>query len=493
MDKKSTLCLWVDGIGLSSSWSGNAFMSANPKNFTEIFSSFPSTTVSPCFNLKSEVENKEIDFARVNGGEAYLSNKTFLDHYVAKDQLINNKILKNIIDETLKRNSAVHLIGNFPSKSEVYSSFSHLNALLAYLHKEKRIQVYIHLILGDDLLSSQSDLADYLAQYYEVINKYPSIETASVSGQNNFDNNNLIKEIVEAIVMGRGTAALTLEQAFSTQKNKLPNDKLPTSIIYRDKFTFKIKNFDTVLFFNHNLSHFTSFIRTITTEMIGSLQMPKFLQVGVLFDPFYGKNTKVIAIVKRLFEDKFLSALNEHYNLSIVLDKQGLDNLTYSGAINNYRLIQFDGYELTLENLPRLLIGESKLSILYLDLASRLSSTNNFNEAEQIVKDFDVFLKNIVDYIIEKDLRLLLFSTKAGLERLSNRNIIERKSEKTISPLPFVVIDKKNKKTVSSKSMFYDMIRNRRSLVDIAPTIFDLLGISSSQLLLDRSFKKEMK
>jgi bisphosphoglycerate-independent phosphoglycerate mutase (AlkP superfamily) len=493
MAKKSTLCLWVDGIGLSSSWSGNAFMSSNPKNFLNAWSQYRRTTVSPCFNLKSGSENKEIDFARVNGAEDYPSNKVFLDQYIDKNRLEGNKELKKVIEETSERNAAFHLIGNIPSESEAYSSFAHLGALIECLCSNKKIQIYIHLILGDDLKNDQESMVKCLTQYYDLIKKYPLIETASISGQSNFSDNNLNRKVIEAIIFGRGIPSLTLEQAFSSQKDQLAHNKAPTSIIYRDKFSFKIKNFDTIIFFNHNVSFLSSFIQLITAELIGSLLMPKFLQTVTFFDPLYKQNNKIISLIERTFDDKLLSSLNGQYDLTIIADETGIDNLSYLGENYDYRIIKFDNYELVFENLPNILKGENKLALAYVNLLSKIPSDNNFKKTEDIAQEFDKFLGMVMELTDKNDYQLILFSSMAGLERLTNRSTIEKISNKTISPLPFIVINKGEKKPVSSKVMFYDMIKDRQSLANIAPTILDLLGIENEDKFETKSFNKEIK
>ena len=493
MDKKSTICLWVDGIGLSSSWSGNAFMSANPKNFLDMWSGYRHTTVSPCFNLKSDIENSEIDFVRVNSGENYLSDKEYLDKYIKKGELEKNEELKNILCETAKRNSSVHLVGNLPSSDEAYSSFAYLESLLKYFHSDKRIQVYIHLVLGNDLKSDHASIINYLSQYQKLIKDYPSIETASISGQDYFSDDNADKKAIQTILFGAGSPSLTLEQAFSAPKEAPLSAKVPMSIIYREKFAFKIKNFDTVLFFNHNNKHLSSFIQLLTTEMAGSLSMPKFLQIGTFFDPFYGKNKKIISMFRRKFNDNFLATLNSQCKLSVVADKAGLKNLSYSGITNDYRIIEFENYDLVAENLASLICGDNKFVLLYLNLLSKVSSANNFIEAEAVVKKFDLFLGKVMELAIKEKARTILFSSQAGLERLLSRNTIEKMSNKTIAPLPFIVVDEESEKQVSSRVVFYDMIKNRQSLVDIAPTFFDLLEINGSGLSINNSFKKEIK
>lgn len=520
-DKFPIVFTIIENFGLSSSWTGNAVASANPTNFYSMWERYPHTVLYPeKTNKDISYENNEIDLARLSCGRYIDSDKNFVDEAFLNNQIAENKNFGSLLDETLARNSALHLIGNVPGPDNKYSDIEHLLSILRVIKNKKIFRVFLHLIVDDSLEESPEVIDQFLAK----INQMGACEVASVVGQNFLSNENAnlrtFTQGAEAIVNGSGNSSLSAEQAISLKGISHSGDKQPTSVRFKNRYVCKFGNFDTVLFFNHSNKHLSRLIMTVASAggSPGRLKLPKFLRVASLLSPLEQEIPQLEIIFKRSINNSLaqvfaasgvdqlymsdssrIFAMNEYFKGAIADNQGGVKELFVPVGEDN----SSKNYGAILDMFLRQLANhlEQKTARFIVILIPVLSQINcaSFSETVSAIKLIDRFLPKLEELILKYNGALVLTSDHGGAEKLSDRDEIEQLNNKTGNPVPFILTvpgysgEIKGKKDVVFNQILYDMIKKRHFINDAATTILELAQVEALPEMTGKSFLKDLK
>ncbi|MCL5071702.1 MAG: hypothetical protein M1308_12535, partial [Actinobacteria bacterium] len=219
-NKPMVLCV-IDGFGLTSSWKGNAIFSAAPKNFFDIWSSYPHYLLTYSDKISKEdavYDNPGRYLTSIFSGKEIESEREYIDKHI-EDSLVNNEVLNNAFQQASEKSSSLHLIGNLSGDEGKYSNLKHLFALLD-LAKEKNVfQVFIHLIL-DDTGGGFDKITESLHKLETKLSETGLGQIASICGLNYLrekDNMSFLNfsKAYRTIVEGRGNSYLSAGQAIN--------------------------------------------------------------------------------------------------------------------------------------------------------------------------------------------------------------------------------------------------------------------------------------
>lgn len=489
MENKSLIFCITDGVGISPSMNGNAFVSSQPKNFEQVWKHCPHFPLYPAYNDSSEIENEELDFARVFTGQKIISDKKLIDLLVDHDELVHENKINDFLTQMAERNAALHLIGNVSGDNDEYSSLDHLLALIDFARKKNVYRIYIHLIVNDS--DSRENMKKDMEKYLEKIEKLNVAQILSVLGLSYVGNDALsisVHKSLHTIFHGKGKRAIDPIQAINldSKSKNIP----PFSILYNNQFTQPIRSFDSVIFFNHNNKELRRFISVVSENIVASASLPKFIKYGSFFNPFSSDSDKLTVFFKRQLSPNLIELATENNIPTISLtDNSGLQNFNYlsTKAFENVKLFDsnYDDPVVKYQILLKEIAGEVeeassyfKFIIVYLPYLKYASFNHEFGKVMSIAKETDNFLGQLVDFIKKSGNTLVLASCTGGSEKMIGRNDFEKANRKTLSPVPFILIDGKTKNEVSKKPL-YDMMKKKFSIFGIAPSILDLLGIEN--------------
>ncbi len=503
------LCL-LDGFGLSPSWRGNAIFSAAPKNFFEIWENYPHYLLQYQYdhlNNQPAYDNPERYLASLLEGGETKSQRVYIDHRIEKDLLKESDVLKKAFKQTFEKNSSLHFIGNLSGGSGRFSELKHLFALLRLAEENKVFRVYIHLIL-DDSGGGFSPVLEDLSSLEQELEKLGIGEIASVSGldfladgEKSFLN---FSKAYRTIVEGRGNSYLSAQQAINKNKKTLDSPSLvPSSVISSQNNPIGIiSDFDSVVFFNHNNSQIIKLILALSSNSGNSkLAQPKFLFLATFFDCLLPKPDEVNVIFDRDHETNlpqilYKTGLNQAFvsdstrMLSIKSQIKGMGNVSDYIFEDFLPIVSMDAYlnnvKGTVSNVFSKAIDtveRKKYDFILIDIPciDEVANSGSFKETVAAIKAVDYFLPSLLQSVLGLDGVLIITSNYGNAEKMVRRNDYEALNRRTLNPIPFIYITNSNKKRSSSVSitseLMYDMVTKKKYLIDVAPTILELLGL----------------
>jgi len=501
------LCV-IDGFGLSASWKGNAVLTANPKNFLNLWASYPHSLLTyPNISSKEmfSYNNPESYFASLSEGKKVESQREYIDNQIKNGLLPNNTVLNNAFNQASEKSSSLHLIGNFSGKNGRYGDLEHLIALLELAKKKGIYRVYTHLIM-DDTGEGNDQMLDSLHSLEAKIAKIGLGEIASISGFNYLCDgmNTKNPKAYKAIIEGKGNFYLSAEQVISRNKksSSLLSDIPPSVITNRGNPIAIISDFDSIVLFNHNNSELTKLITALSTSSVDNSRLApaKYLFLATFFDHVLPKNNQVKSIFKinnKVNLPNILSnaGINQLYlsdSSRIFSIKSGLNGLEQSDHIledfipildkkkylNNPKEVLNSIFSRSIDSIER-----DEYDFIMLDIPSidEISNCGTFDQTVKAVRMVDEFLPFLLKSILDSNGVLMLTSLYGNAEKMVQRNPYELLNNRTVNPTPFILVledlQKKAAITNITSDLMYDMMSKNNYLTDIAPTILELLGL----------------
>ncbi len=147
-DRQGPLALIVlDGFGYSPVREGNAIALASMPFYNEILEKYPHTLLQAsgeCVGLPPGVMgNSNVGHLCLGAGRVLRTDVERINYEIASGEFLQNVALNHAMDNALKNNRALHLMGLL-SDGLVHSSQEHLYALLRMAHDKGLQRVYVH-------------------------------------------------------------------------------------------------------------------------------------------------------------------------------------------------------------------------------------------------------------------------------------------------------------------------------------------------------------
>ena len=146
--KKKTLALIIlDGWGYREDTENNAIAAANTPVLDKLFANYPSTLISGSgldVGLPhGQMGNSEVGHVNLGAGRVVYQDFTKITKAIDDGNFITNTALKGAIEEAVKHDKAVHLMGLL-SPGGVHSHEDHLFAAIRMAHDLGAKHVYVH-------------------------------------------------------------------------------------------------------------------------------------------------------------------------------------------------------------------------------------------------------------------------------------------------------------------------------------------------------------
>ncbi|HEY8805945.1 MAG TPA: 2,3-bisphosphoglycerate-independent phosphoglycerate mutase, partial [Clostridium sp.] len=150
MSKKPVMLMILDGFGLSSNIDGNAVAAASKPNYDRLIKKYPSAKLTASgleVGLpEGQMGNSEVGHLNIGAGRIIYQALTKITKEIKEGNFFENLAFNKAIDEAIKKNSSVHLLGLL-SDGGVHSHIDHLKALLKLAKNKGAKKVYVHAFL----------------------------------------------------------------------------------------------------------------------------------------------------------------------------------------------------------------------------------------------------------------------------------------------------------------------------------------------------------
>lgn len=498
MSKKPVMLMILDGFGITDKVDGNAIMAAKKPNYDRYFDNYPHTQLSASgldVGLpKGQMGNSEVGHLNIGAGRIIYQELTRITKEIEEGNFFNNAALNTAIDNALKNNSSLHLLGLL-SDGGVHSHIDHLKALLK-LAKDKGLKkVYVHAFM-DGRDTPPSSGKDFMADLENYIMELGNGRVATVSGRYYAMDRDKRWERVQlaynAIVLGKGEEAASGVEAVekSYHDNKTDEFVLPTVVMDNGKPVATIQNKDSVIFFNFRPDRAREITRAINDKVFDGFeresldltyvcmtQYDKTIEnVLVAYTPQSYDNTLGEYLSKlgkkqlRIAETEKYAHVTFFFNGGVEAPNEGEDRaLIPSPKVATYDLQpEMSAYEVTEEVIKRLNSDQYDMIILNFANPDMVGHTGVFEAAVKAIETVDQCLGKVVEKVLEKDGTVFITADHGNAEQMIDYSTGAPMTAHTSDPVPFLFVSKEAKP-----------MRDGGRLCDIAPTMLKVMGLDA--------------
>ncbi len=489
--KKPIVLAILDGYGLREETHGNAVALAKNPIFTELWNTYPHTTLTASGQLvglpKGQMGNSEVGHMNIGAGRIVYQPLELINKSIEDKDFFQNEEIKKVMHHVKENDSKLHLMGLI-SDGGVHSHINHLLALLDMCKLEGVTNVYLHLFTDGRDVPPKSAYT-YIEKVEEKLKELGFGQIASISGRyyamdrdNNYDR--LIKAY-DVIVNNKGDIENSpREYIENSYKNEIIDEFfLPARFAENGN----VEENDGIIAFNFRKDRLRELFTAITNPTAVDMETVHFNNVKTL------TMMPVVESVKapHAFSDPVLTNILGEY-----IEKQNLSQLRIAET-EKYAHVTFffdGGKEVDYKNEKKVLIPSPKVATYDLkpemsadevteNLLKELPNTDlvilNFANGDMVghtgvleaaikaVETVDKNLKLIYDKIMELGGILIVTADHGNCEEMldDNDNIV---TSHTTNPVPFIITEQGLK-------------LHEGKLGDIAPTILDLMNIEKPE------------
>ncbi|GKU26945.1 2,3-bisphosphoglycerate-independent phosphoglycerate mutase [Clostridium folliculivorans] len=498
MTKKPVMLMILDGFGVAPKSDGNAVEAANKPNFDRFFKEYPNTTIQASgmdVGLPTgQMGNSEVGHLNIGAGRIIYQELTRITKAIADGDFFDNEELNLAVDNALKNDSALHLLGLL-SDGGVHSHIDHIKGLLSLAKKKGLTKVYVHPFMdGRDVApSSGKGFIEALESYMKEIGVG---KIATVSGRYYaMDRDNRWERVqlaYDAIVNAKGETANSAVECMesSYHDNKTDEFVLPCVILEDGHPTGNIKNGDSVIFFNFrpdrareitraiNDKEFAGFEReTLNLTYVTMTQYDKSLEgVHVAYKPQTITNTLGQYVADkglnqlRIAETEKYAHVTFFFNGGVEAPNKGEDRaLIPSPKVATYDLKpEMSAYELTEELLAKLDSDTYDMIILNYANPDMVGHTGVFEAAKKAIEAVDECAGKVIAKVLEKDGTVFVTADHGNAEVMIDFSTGGPMTSHTTEPVPYLWIANNAKGRE---------LREGGRLSDIAPTMLETMGL----------------
>ncbi len=496
--KKPVVLMILDGYGLSDEVKGNAVKAANTPFLNSLMKEYPfakGLASGLAVGLPDgQMGNSEVGHLNMGAGRVVYQDLTRISKSISDSDFFELIELLNAIDNCKANNSDLHLYGLL-SDGGVHSDISHLFALLDLCKKNNFDRVYVHCFM-DGRDTSPTSGVDYVQSLVNYMAENGVGKIASIIGRyyamdrdNRWDR---IERAYNALTKGEGILEKDPIEAMNKSYEREVTDEFiePTVIMEDEKPIALIKEGDSVIFYNFRPDRAREITRTFCDEEFNGFDRGQRIKTCYVCFTEYDST---IANKQVVFKEEEITNTFGKY-----ISSKGLKQARIAET-EKYAHVTFffnGGVEAPEEGEDRFLIPSPKVATY--DLQPEMSAPAvcdtliekiqsglydciiiNFANPDMVghtgiweaviraLETVDSCVEKVVKAIKEVDGVLFLCADHGNSEELINLDTDEPWTAHTTNPVPFILINGPEGKT----------LKEGGKLCDIAPTLLELLGL----------------
>jgi len=494
----------MDGWGKSREKKGNAVYLAKPENYLRYLKEFPNTELKcsgTSVGLPEGTQgNSEVGHLHIGAGRIVEQPLLMINNAIKNKSFYRNKILVKAIKKAKKQNKKIHLMGLL-SDEGVHATTGHLFALMKLCRKLKAKKVFIHCFLdGRDVPEKSAE--KYLKELQKKIKEIGVGEIASLIGRYyamDRDNNwNRTKKAVELLVRGKGikeTNVLTAVKNSYARGDK--TDYYVNPIILDEKGLIEKK--DSVIFFNFRSDRSRQLTKCFAERKFGAPKVnfvcmtryDKNIKAEIAFEQKKVKNNLGNVLAEnglkqlRIAETEKYAHVTFFFNSQIEKPNKGEKRIMVnSPKVPSYDLKpEMSAVKVKEKVLEQIKKQEFDVIIINFANADLVGHSGKINAVIKAVKTVDSCVGEIVKETLKKKGTVLITADHGNAEQMYYKNN-EVCPAHTLNKVPFILVteNKKMKKTKLNK---------KSELIDIAPTMLNLLKIKKPKEMTGKNIIKK--
>lgn len=515
----------LDGWGINTELEGNAIANAKTPVIGNLKGNYP------CIALQAsgisvglawgEAGNSEVGHMTIGSGMILYQNLPRINLAIQNGTFFSNQILVQVFDQAKRRGTAVHLIG-LVSNGGVHSHTDHISALLEMASSRGVNKLFVQAIT-DGRDTSPTAGAEFIKALQDKLNELKIGKIASIGGRNwAMDRNNNWDRVEKGykVMTGISTekAKDPLEVIRTSYERNVTDEYIEPTMIVDEQGNpvGPIQEGDVVIFFNFRedrareltkafvLPDFKGFNRGEKIKNLDFATMVEYesgLPTQVVFPPQKITTSlgKIIADNKKtqlhIAETEKYAHVTYFFNGGKEEAYPGEDRvLVPSPQVSSYDLSPEMSATAVTEKIIQG-IKSQKYDFILVNYANAdmIGHTGNMDAAVKAVQAVDYSLGELIKVVLENNGALLITSDHGNAELMIDPKTGEKLTEHSSNPVPcfFVTPDNKKERTENQIMRHQNMVDGM--LVDIAPTILELLGLEAPQEMVGNSLLHVLK
>lgn len=519
------ILLILDGWGVSHDSPGNAITRANPKNFNNLWFSFPHSLLVASGQAvglpEGHVGNSEVGHINLGAGRVVFQDLLRVNNAIADGSFFDNEAFLNAIEHINKNNSNIHLIG-LTGLGAVHSEIGHLYALLQLLKKNNipSSRVKLH-IFTDGRDSPPTSAKGYLVELEKKIQTENLTQIASIAGRyyamdrdNRWDRTGQAYMAMLGESENKETNVLSvLEKSYS---QNITDEFIKPHVIVDDTGVAigPINQNDSVIFFNYRPDRARQITKAFVLDDLSKLKTssgeaiktfergPKLKNLYFVSLTRYETNLPVSKIafmpeevtmpVARIFSERNLRQLHmaetEKYAHVTYFFNGGMEK-PFRGEnrilISSLKVSSYDkAPEMSTPQIVKKLLEvlERKVySLIIVNLANAdmVAHSGNIDATIKAVQTVDYYLGIIVKSALSVGGGLIITADHGNAEEMISLKTGEKDTEHNLSPVPAMFVFK--------ELQGLNQQLPQGLLADVSPTILAVLQIPKPSQMTGRS------
>lgn len=514
--RKTALLMILDGWGHRENPKNNAIQAANTPTWDALVQTSPNTLIKTSGNAvglpEGQMGNSEVGHMNIGAGRVVYQNLSKIDRDISSGSFFENQALLTAIDETIKNNSTLHILGLL-SPGGIHSHENHISALIDLAIKKKAPNVRIHAFLDGRDTPPRSALQS-LISVTKKLSSTNSGEIASISGRffamdrdNRWDR---VEPVYNMLTTGEAifrfeTAETALKEAYARGED---DEFIQPSLICNEKNpATPIQENDSVIFMNFRSdrarqltraftdNQFSGFSRRVQPRLASFTTLTQYastIDSSIAYPPEILKNClgEILSSAGknqlRIAETEKYAHVTFFFNGGIEEKFQNEDRiLVPSPNVKTYDLKpEMSAIEVTDKLIQAIESGEYDTIICNYANGDMVGHTGNFNAAIEAVEVLDHCMSRVLEAIKSTNGEMLITADHGNVEKMRDTDSNQPLTSHTSGPVPLVYVGQSGK-----------CFSSEGSLCDIAPTLLAILGLTqpkemSGVNLLDKPYEK---
>ena len=504
--KQPVLGIILDGFGVRKGKEGNPFSLAQMPFYNSLLKDYPHTTIQASGKYvglpEGQMGNSEVGHLNLGSGRVVYQDYMRINNAIKNGQLLQNKVLLNILNRAQKNQSTMHLIG-LVSDGGVHSSINHLLALLDIIKDYNIKNVYVHCIT-DGRDTSVNSGAGFVRKVEDKLNKLNLGSVATIIGRfYAMDREQRWVRTEEAFnLMVHSTAKFrvnTIDHAFKQVYARNVSDEYIPSFAVGGYSG--MQSGDEVLFFNFRPDRMRQLTNAFASSGFNKFnrgKMPKInctamcvydakqKNLPALFLPEFPKNTlsQVISNNKlkqlKVAETTKYAHVTYYLNGGVEKPYKGEDRiLIESKFVDDFATFpQMRAREIAQQIVYKMLEQKYDLIIANFSNADMVGHRGNIKASVKALEVLDECLKIVVNSAQNTGYLCVITADHGNIEDMRTSNGCA--TTHTTNPVPFIVTKPKLK-----------LCKGSFGLDCFAPTILDLMDIEKPEEMTGNSIIKK--
>lgn len=535
--KGPVVVIVMDGIGISEKTEGNAVFHAYTPTLDKLLKQYPNTLIKAhgtAVGLPSDEDmgNSEVGHNAIGAGQIYSQGAKLVNEAIASGKMFEGKAWRDITENVLKYNSALHFMGLF-SDGNVHSHIDHLKAMIVQAKKEGVKKVRVHILLdGRDV--GETSALEYVDPFEEFLSEIRSDDfdarIASGGGRmkitmDRYEANwGMVELGWKTHVLGVGRQFASAREAIETLRSEthaIDQDLPPFVIAENGEPVGTINDNDSVVFYNFRGDRAIEISRAFEEENFSKFdrkKYPKVVYAGMLeYDgdlhipkrylvpPPEIRNTLGEYLCKEGITQLAISETQKYGHVTYFWN--GNRSGKFDDKLETYIEIPSDivpfeerpwmkAAEITDRLIAEMRTGKYRFVRVNFPNGDMVGHTGIFQAARIAVETVDLCLKRILSVVDELGGMAIITADhgnademfeldKNGKPKMDENGVIKAKTSHTLSKVPFIIYDNFN----GDK---YTLKNGNFGLANIAATAANLLGFEApdiweeSMILIDK-------